>query len=92
MLLGHRQVDPTRPPGCALSASTDDGLTWEHLADLYIGANLDCSYPSMVLLPDGRIFCVYYTSFAGGNSDIEGVIFEIIEPPSAERGFMMQIN
>jgi hypothetical protein len=33
----------------------------------------------MVLLDDGRVFCSYYTEFADGNSDIEGVIFDVME-------------
>lgn len=33
----------------------------------------------MVLLDDGRVFCTYYTEFVDGNSDIEGLIFEVAE-------------
>jgi hypothetical protein len=81
ILLGHRQVDRARPGGCALSASTDNGASWQHVSDIYVAPNdiRDCSYPSMVLLDDGRVFCSYYTEFADGNSDIEGVIFEVME-------------
>ena len=81
ILLGHRQVDRARPSGCALSASTDNGASWQHVSDIYVAPNdiRDCSYPSMVLLDDGRVFCSYYTEFADGNSDIEGVIFEVME-------------
>ena len=51
------------------------------MSDIYIAPNdiRDCSYPSMVLLDDGRVFCSYYTEFADGNSDIEGVIFDVME-------------
>ena len=81
LLLGHRQLDPERTAGCALSASRDGGATWEHVRDIYVAPNdiRDCSYPSMVLLEDGRVFCAYYTEFADGNCDIEGLIFEVIE-------------
>ena len=81
LLLGHRQLDRARTYGCALSASRDGGATWEHVRGIYVAPNgtLDCSYPSMVLLEDGRVFCAYYTEFADGNCDIEGVIFEVEE-------------
>jgi hypothetical protein len=81
ILLGHRQVDPARPYGLTISASKDAGASWEHASDIYVAPNgtFDCSYPSMVLLDDGRVFCSYYTEFAEGNCDIEGVIFEVTE-------------
>ncbi len=81
LLLGHRQVDRSKTYGCALSASTDGGESWEHVSDIYVapGDTGDCSYPSMVLLDDGRVFCSYYTEFADGNCDIEGVTFEVVE-------------
>ena len=81
VLLGYRQVDRARSAGCALSTSTDGGATWELAADLYVAPNniWDCSYPSMVLLEDGRVFCVYYSEFVNGNSDMEGLVFEVSE-------------
>ena len=81
LLLGHRQLDRSRPYGCGLSASRDGGETWEHVGDIYTAPNdiRDCSYPSMVLLDDGRVFCSYYTEFVDGNCDIEGVTFEVVE-------------
>ena len=81
LLLGHRQLDRSRPYGCGLSASRDGGETWEHVGDIYTAPNdiRDCSYPSMVLLDDGRVFCSYYTEFVDGNCDIEGVTFEVTE-------------
>jgi hypothetical protein len=92
LLLGHRQVDPSlsdsdrragKPGsfGSGLAASTDGGASWEHAADIYVppGGIWDCAYPSMVLLDDGRVFCTYYTEFVDGNSDIEGLIFEVAE-------------
>lgn len=81
ILLAHRQVDPKRTAGCALSASTDGGASWEHISDIYVAPNdtWDCSYPSMVLLEDGRVFCAYYTEFFDGNCNIEGITFEVNE-------------
>lgn len=81
LLLGHRQVDPSRAAGCALSVSTNGGRTWQLVRDLYTapGGNWDCSYPSMVLLDREHVLCVYYTAFEDGNSNIEGIVFEIVE-------------
>lgn len=81
LLLGHRQLDAARPMACGLSASTDGGGTWQFVSEIYVapGGNWDCSYPSMVLLERGQVFCAYYTAFEGGNCDIEGLIFEIVE-------------
>ncbi len=81
LLLGHRQLDRSRPHGCGLIASTDGGESWEDMGNIYVAPNdiRDCSYPSMVLLDDGRVFCSYYTEFVDGNCDIEGVIFEVTE-------------
>ena len=98
ILFGYRRVDPAvsrsdraayKPGsfGCALSVSTDGGATWEHLSDVYVapGGIWDCAYPSMVLLEDGRVLCVYYTEFVDGNSDIQGLIFEVTEQAATVR-------
>ncbi len=51
LLLAHRL------PGTALHYSTDEGRTWKGpvAIDSVVGA-----YPSLVLLRDGRVLCVYY--------------------------------
>ena len=79
LLLGYRQADERRAPGCSLSASRDQ--TWEFVADIYTApkGKRDCAYPSMALLQNGRVFCAYYTAFQAGNCDIEGIVFEIQE-------------
>jgi len=64
LLLGHRH------PGTSLHISADDGQTW--------GPNIQIdactgAYPSMCELPDGSVYCVYYTE--GEASDIRGVRF-----------------
>ncbi|MAE62707.1 MAG: hypothetical protein CMJ18_00420 [Phycisphaeraceae bacterium] len=81
ILLGHRQVDTARPYGCTLSASKDGGATWMHVSDIYVSPlkEWDSSYPSMVQLEDGRVFCSYYGQYQDGNSDIEGITFEVAE-------------
>ena len=53
-----------RLPGTALHISTDLGATWNgpFVIDTVGGA-----YPSMVELPQGTIFCVYYEEGAGSS-------------------------
>ena len=62
--------------GCAVSR--DDGATWQVLGSLYAGASADCAYPSLVKLPDGNVYCVFYTSprqtADGPNSEIRGLV------------------
>src|SRR5262249_26073306 len=61
ILLAHRL------PGTSLHWSFDDGKTWQGplAIDSVIGA-----YPSMVELPDGSVYCVYYEE--GKGSSIRG--------------------
>lgn len=61
---------PTR--STAVAWSTDLGRTWQgpQTIDRVIGG-----YPSLVELPDGRVFMVYYTEGAG--SDIRGVYLNV---------------
>jgi len=53
-----------RLPDTALHISTDWGATWE---GPFVIDNVIGSYPSMVELPDGTIFCVYYEEGAGSS-------------------------
>ena len=51
------------PSGIYVVASDDEGETWDMahrrvIRDDFI--NLDCTYTSSVLVPDGRVFAVYY--------------------------------
>jgi hypothetical protein len=48
--------------GLAFGVSYNNGATWTHLGNLYDGSNMDCAYPSLVRLPNGDIFCAYYTA------------------------------
>jgi hypothetical protein len=61
VLCAYRDVRPEQY-GMSCAVSTDAGETWEPLGYLYKGANRDCAYPSMVRLPDGTIFCAFYTA------------------------------
>ncbi|MBM3333577.1 exo-alpha-sialidase [Candidatus Sumerlaeota bacterium] len=77
LLIGHRH------PGTSLHYSLDDGQTWSANFQLDQAGG---AYPSMVELPDGTIYCVYYDE--GPQADIRAVRFEAdhagirIIPPS----------
>ncbi|MDE0222719.1 MAG: sialidase family protein [Spirochaetaceae bacterium] len=62
--------------GCAVSR--DAGATWQVQGSLYAGDSGDCAYPSMVTLPDGAVYCAFYTSprptADGPDSEIRGLI------------------
>ena len=79
ILCAYRNVDKDQP-GMSCAVSDDDGQTWQSLGFLYKGTNLDCAYPSLVRLPDDRIFCAFYTSMekdgSGQNCDIRGLLIE----------------
>jgi len=66
LLLAHRV------PETSLHYSLDEGRTWQGpiLIDHTIGA-----YPSMVLLRDGRVLCVYYEE--GAHSAIRQVTIRV---------------
>ena len=64
LLLGHRL------PGTSLHYSRDGGRTWSDNVQL---DTVGSAYPSMVELPDGTIYCVYYEE--GRGSDIRGIRF-----------------
>jgi len=59
-----------RLPGTALHISTDLGRTWK---GPFVIDDVPGAYPSMVELPDGTIFCVYYEE--GGGSSIRATRF-----------------
>ena len=62
--------------GCAVSR--DAGASWQVLDSLYAGDSGDCAYPSLVRLPGGTVYCVFYTSprktADGPDSEIRGLI------------------
>ena len=68
----YRDRDPKRP-GVSVSVTTDGSETWKYAAQVYQGTDWNCGYPSVVRLPDGRLFCVYYSCYEGFNSEIHGV-------------------
>lgn len=72
ILCVYRDREPGRP-GVACSVTEDDGQTWRYLGQLYEGTHWHCGYPDIVQLPDGRLFCSYYTSLDDGNSEVQGV-------------------
>ncbi len=72
ILCAYRDMEPDRP-GVSISLSEDNGETWRWVGQLYSGANWDCAYQNLVRLPDGRIFCAYYTSFVDRDCEIRGM-------------------
>jgi len=65
-----------RSPAClgvSASVTHDDGLTWEYAGRLYTGADWNCGYPSLVRLTSGELYCVYYSCYESGNSEVHGV-------------------
>jgi hypothetical protein len=72
ILCAYRDRDDDRP-GMSVSVSDDDGESWRWVGQLYSGPNWDCSYPVIIRLPDGRLFCTYYTSFVDGDCEVRGM-------------------
>ncbi len=75
LLAAHRNLNPEESRGTGLHYSFDGGQSWHQGRPIYVSpesTNFDSSYPSFVRLASGEIFCVYYTVFRNGNSEIEG--------------------
>ena len=72
VLCAYRDVEHGRT-GLSVSVSEDDGASWRWVGQLYSGPNWDCAYPVIVRLPDGRLFCSYYTSYVDGDCEIRGM-------------------
>ena len=68
----YRDRDPQRP-GVSVSVTPDGGKEWTYAAQVYRGTDWNCGYPSAVRLPDGRLFCVYYSCYEGFGSEVHGV-------------------
>ena len=68
----YRDRDPQRP-GVSVSVTPDGGKEWTYAAQVYRGTDWNCGYPSAVRLPDGRLFCVYYSCYEGFGSEVLGV-------------------
>ena len=77
LLCAYRDMRPEQA-GMSCSISEDMGQSWQPLGYLYKGANFDCAYPAMTTLPDGRIYCAYYTAATPdaitGTCDIRGLV------------------
>ena len=73
ILCAYRDRDPDKL-GVSLSVTYDQGISWEFGGQLYAGADWNCGYPGLVLLPDGDVFCVYYSCYdEWGNSEVHGL-------------------
>jgi hypothetical protein len=79
ILCAYRDISEDQP-GMSCAISVDNGETWKDLGYLYKGANRDCAYPSLVRLPNGHIFCAFYTAVekteTSENCEIHGLILE----------------
>ena len=63
--------------GVSASVTHDGGTTWEYAGRLYEGTDWNCGYPSLVRLPDGSLFCVYYTCYVDGGSEVHGAVLAV---------------
>ena len=76
VLCAYRDMAPDRH-GVSASLSHDSGATWEYADRLYEGSDWNCGYPSLVQLPGGKLFCVYYTSYVEGSSEVHGALLAV---------------
>ena len=72
LLCAYRDRDPQRP-GVSYSISEDNGNSWRFSGQLYEATDWNCGYPDMVRLPNDEIFCVFYTAYRHGDSEIHGL-------------------
>lgn len=71
----YRDMTPDRF-GVAASVTHDDGVSWNYVGHIYEGKDWNCGYPSVVRLQDRQFFCVYYTCYEGGNSEVHGAFVD----------------
>ena len=74
----YRDMNPGRF-GVSASVTHDDGETWGYAGRIYEGTDWNCGYPCVVRLPDGQLFCVYYTCYERGNSEVHGAFLRVAE-------------
>jgi hypothetical protein len=72
IVCAYRDREPGRP-GLSCSVTNDGGGTWHFIGQLYRGSHWHCGYANFAHLPDGRLFCSYYTSLVDGNSEVHGL-------------------
>ncbi len=72
IMCAYRDRDPVHP-GVSASITRDGGVTWKYAGRLYEGTDWNCGYPAVVRLVNGGLFCVYYTCYESGNSEIRGL-------------------
>ena len=76
VLCAYRDMTPGRF-GVSASVTADNGRSWEFAGRIYEGPDWNCGYPGVVPLPDGKLFCVYYTWYDEGSSEVHGAFFEL---------------
>ncbi len=72
LLCAYRDRDPERP-GVSYSMSENGSQEWRFAGRLYESIDWNCGYPDMVRLPSDEIFCVFYTAYRDGDSEIHGL-------------------
>ena len=75
IMCAYRDMTPDRF-GVAASVTYDDGVTWNYVGHIYEGKDWNCGYPSLIRLQDMQLFCVYYTCYEDGNSEVHGAFVE----------------
>jgi hypothetical protein len=75
LLCVYRDRDPGRA-GVTYATSSNDGESWQIGGTLYVGNHWNCGYPSLAPLPNGEVFCAYYTSYGERGSEVLGVFLK----------------
>ena len=57
----------------SVSVTPNAGESWAYASQIYRGADWNWGYPSVVTLPGGVLFCVYYSCYDGFASEVHGV-------------------
>jgi hypothetical protein len=70
----HRDYRPGEL-GVTMHHTRDEGRTWQPSGRLQAANAFRCGSPAVVRLPDGDLFCVYFTAVDHGRSDVVGVRF-----------------
>ena len=57
----------------ATASAKTMGIAGDFPGQLYEATDWNCGYPDMVRLPNDEIFCVFYTAYRHGDSEIHGL-------------------
>jgi hypothetical protein len=68
----HRDMRPGEL-GVTVHVTRDTGRTWQYAGRLHAADAFRCGSPTVVRLPDGDLFCVYFTAVDHGRGDVVGL-------------------